>query len=212
MKLSELKYTTILFDTSDEDIEKIVYRDNLLERPSDIGIVLGGLGMIPNRVDAGIELYKKGLVKKLILSGGIGYLNKDREHPEAFKMLDYALSQGMAGDDVIAEAFSRNTLENMDNSLEIIKGVYLHEETSFTVVTSDFHLRRSMELLISILGNRSNVQGLGVKDGITDIDSWRNSLAGRKQLIMEALLLSYYARHEKIADLEVGSLSLKRTK
>ncbi len=216
MKLSDVKYSDLLMrKVTKEDIDKIVYSGDVvdLENPkSDIGIVLGGPGMIPYRVNKGIELYKEGMIDKLIVCGGIGYLNKDRVTPEAFKMRDYLLEQGIPGEDVIAESFSRNTVENFQNVLAILDGIYDLDKKRFTVVTSDFHLRRSVGLFIRELGISKFVQGRGSRDGVTDIFSWDKTNMGRRQILQEALLLINYAKSDKIVDVEIDGLSLKRCK
>ena len=217
MKLTEMKSRDIFTSkTTPEDVEKIVFSgDNLSKNQAhnNVAVLLGGPGMIPYRADKGIWLYEEKKVEKVLVSGGIGYLNTDRTTPEAFKMRDYLLSQGIPDKDILVEPFSRSTIENMANSLAILEGLlYNLNETELTVVTSDFHLRRSMGLLINALGNSTNVYGAGSKDGVTDIDSWQNTFAGRKQIMQEALLLIKYAKEHRIPDMEIEGPSLKRHK
>ena len=217
MKLTEMKSRDIFTSkTTPEDVEKIVFSgDNLSKNQAhnNVAVLLGGPGMIPYRADKGIWLYEEQKVEKVLVSGGIGYLNTDRTTPEAFKMRDYLLSQGIPDKDILVEPFSRSTIENMANSLAILEGLlYNLNETELTVVTSDFHLRRSMGLLINALGNSTNVYGAGSKDGVTDIDSWQNTFAGRKQIMQEALLLIKYAKEHRIPDMEIKGPSLKRHK
>lgn len=217
MKLTEMKSRDIFTSkTTPEDVEKIVFSgDNLSKNQAhnNVAVLLGGPSMIPYRADKGIWLYEEQKVEKVLVSGGIGYLNTDRTTPEAFKMRDYLLSQGIPDKDILVEPFSRSTIENMANSLAILEGLlYNLNETELTVVTSDFHLRRSMGLFINALGNSTNVYGAGSKDGVTDIDSWQNTFAGRKQIMQEALLLIKYAKEHRIPDMEIEGPSLKRHK
>lgn len=217
MKLTEMKSRDIFTSkTTPEDVEKIVFSgDNLSKNQAhnNVAVLLGGPGMIPYRADKGIWLYEEKKVEKVLVSGGIGYLNTDRTTPEAFKMRDYLLSQGIPDKDILVEPFSRSTIENMANSLAILEGLlYNLNETELTVVTSDFHLRRGMGLLINALGKSTNVYGASSKDGVTDIDSWQNSFAGRKQIMQEALLLIKYAKEHRIPDMEIEGPSLKRHK
>lgn len=209
MKLTDIKIRSILLEATDEDISKIVFKDNSLEIPSDIGIILGGPSLY-KRAAAGASLYQEGLVKKLIASGGIGYLNKDRNNPEAFLIRDYLLNAGIPGSDIISEPISKNTFENIINILSILNNIYDINNTSFTIITSDFHLKRSTAILAEILGK--DVQGIGIEDGITDNKNWTNTQIGRIQILKEALLLINSARRKEIEDLEVGTLSLKRKK
>ena len=99
MKLTEMKSRDIFTSkTTPEDVEKIVFSgDNLSKNQAhnNVAVLLGGPGMIPYRADKGIWLYEEQKVEKVLVSGGIGYLNTDRTTPEAFKMRDYLLSQGI---------------------------------------------------------------------------------------------------------------------
>ncbi len=209
MKLTDIKYKNILLDLTDEDISKIVFQNNVIESPSDIGIILGGPRLY-KRAAAALTLYQKGLIKKIIVSGGIGYLNYDKNNPKAFLMRDYLLNAGVSKEDIIAEPISKTTTENIYNSLAILDGVYDLDKTSFTIVTSDFHLKRSMAILAKLL--KKNVQGFGIEDGIIDSKNWSNTLMGRIQVLKEAILLINYAKNNQIEDLEVSDLSLKRVK
>ena len=63
-------------------LENYVFKNsnnNLCEH-YDVGIVLGGSFMIPNRCDKIIELYENGIINYIILSGGVGYFNKNRKN------------------------------------------------------------------------------------------------------------------------------------
>ena len=94
--------------TTPEDVEKIVFSgDNLSKNQAhnNVAVLLGGPGMIPYRADKGIWLYEEQKVEKVLVSGGIGYLNTDRTTPEAFKMRDYLLSQGIPDKDILVEPF-----------------------------------------------------------------------------------------------------------
>lgn len=84
MKLSNIKYNQIIF-ANNNDIEKIVYdkENQILKEKCDIGVVFGGISMIPNRVERAISLYEKGQINRILVSGGIGYLNTDRKNSEA---------------------------------------------------------------------------------------------------------------------------------
>ena len=89
MKLTEMKSRDIFTSkTTPEDVEKIVFSgDNLSKNQAhnNVAVLLGGPGMIPYRADKGIWLYEEQKVEKVLVSGGIGYLNTDRTTPEAIK-------------------------------------------------------------------------------------------------------------------------------
>ena len=91
-----------------------------------------------NRVTQLMPLYRKGVVKKIILSGGSSSLY-EQEKSEASEVNKLLLEWGVPERDIIIEGNSRNTYENLKNSkqsLEQFKRVLL--------VTSSYHMRRSL--------------------------------------------------------------------
>lgn len=202
MKLSQIKYYDVLFSTQDM-LTEIVFEKDKQEvlNKCDVGIVLGNEQLYKNRADKGIELYERGLVDKLAVTGGVGIFNKDRKIPEAIKMYEYLLMKGIPESDIFVESESINTRENMVNVLKILDSRYPKIDVKnlrYAVVTSDFHLRRSLGLLSNILGNDKDIEGSKVMDGVTDIYSWSDSSVGRKTIKQEALMLLYLAKHNKI--------------
>ena len=212
MELSKIKTSGILFKANNEDIEKIVFDNinNHVTEKCDVGFIFGGTSMIPYRVDEGISLYKSDLINKLLVSGGIGFLNTDRKTPEAYKLRDYLIEHGIPERDIIVEDQSRNTVENIKNALEILSKEYNVYQTKFALITSDFHVRRCLGLFENILGNKDNLMGSAVMDGITDINSWTNSIYGKRLILTEAILLTHYAKQEKIKDQEIKGLTLNK--
>ena len=80
--------------------------------------------MIPYRVDAALKLYREGLIKKIFLSGGIGYLNLNRLTPESYKMYDYLKQKGIKDEDIIIENKSRNCIETLKKYLGDDTNIY----------------------------------------------------------------------------------------
>lgn len=80
--------------------------------------------LLANRLDAAIALYrsceKTGAAPRLILSGGKG---SDEDVSEAQAMADYAREHGIPADRLILEDRSATTLENLQNSAQIINGL-----------------------------------------------------------------------------------------
>ena len=89
----------------------------------DFGIVLGGMASFDSvthrpvfseagdRLAQTISLYKKGVLKKIIVSGGQGALF-EKSKVEADYLKDYLVEIGISGEDVIAENRSKNTRQN----------------------------------------------------------------------------------------------------
>lgn len=222
MMLSDVKISKVLasikvlqerFGYTDEEIESIVFEkdNNHVEEKCDIGFIFGGISMIPYRVDEGIKLYEHELVSKLLVSGGVGFMNTDRITPEAYKMRDYLLEKGIPKEDIIVEDRSRNTIENIKNSFELLNEKYDYLKLTYALITSDFHVRRCLGLFEQALGRGDTIVGSGILDGVKDINSWANNSAGRSQIIKEAWALSLYAKQGKIKDIEIPDVhQLKR--
>ena len=132
MKISKLKANDILFKVSDEEITDIVFKkdNNYKSIKSDIGIVLGGPSMIPNRIDKVIELYNQGLIDKILVSGGIGFFNRDKKIPEACKLEEYLFQNGIPKRDIIVEQYSKDTFDNIHYSLQLLEQYYDLDELS----------------------------------------------------------------------------------
>jgi len=118
----------------------------------DVGIVLGGIADYDkitkahnfnknaDRLMDAEQLYHKGIIKKIMLSGGNGLLFNDG-YIESEAMRDYLLANKIPMTDIIIENTSRNTMENAMNSAEILKEKYI--EGSFLLITSANHMRRA---------------------------------------------------------------------
>ncbi len=176
----------------------------------DVGIVFGGVSMIPHRVEKAERLYKEGLLEKIIVTGGRGYLNKDRVTPEAVKMQNYLVEKGIPKKDILLEDKARSTFENIKYSLELIKEKCNLEKMKLALITSDFHLRRCTGMTLLATNNKTDIFGCGAKDGITDIDNWDNSLSTQFTIYKEAVGFCYYMKHGNMCDLEIDDLKRKR--
>jgi len=118
-----------------------------------IGIVLTGVtkgNMTPDdrvyfqrgadRVTHALQLYKNGLIKKILISGGSGSLS-ERNRQEADEIADALLLMGVMREDIIIENQSRNTHE----SAEAVRSLLLNSNSpqDCLLITSAFHMRRS---------------------------------------------------------------------
>ena len=127
---------------------------NSLRDTFDVGIVLGGyaggssyandrlqLSVAANRFTDAVLLYKRGIVRKLLLSGGDGSLfgNKDGEADFA---KSYLLDIGVKPEDILYEGQSKNTHENAVFSKQILEKQGL-SNAKILLITSAFHIPRA---------------------------------------------------------------------
>ena len=118
----------------------------------DVGIILGGIADYDNitkahnfnkhadRLIDAEQLYHKGIINKIMISGGNGMLFNDG-YIESEAMRDHLLANKIPIGDIIIENTSRNTIENVMNSAEILKNKY--NKGSFLLITSASHMRRA---------------------------------------------------------------------
>lgn len=124
-----------------------------IKKTYDYGIVLTGVtmnDMVPDdrvyfehgadRVVHTVDLYKRGIVKKIIISGGTGSLiNRGRrEADDLFKVM---VLMGVDSLSLIIENESRNTYESARNVKELVGD---GSNRSLLLITSGFHMRRSL--------------------------------------------------------------------
>ena len=96
--------------------------------------------VIRYRVEKAVELYKMGISKKILFSGGKGNSNIS----EAEFMANMAEDFGVPKESIFQENFSNNTIENLENSIKVMK---LNNWHSAVIVTSPYHTMRTKMLL-----------------------------------------------------------------
>lgn len=119
----------------------------------EIGIVLSGAAEYNNDLDIlsirrssdrvwqAITLYKKGKIKKILLTGDSGYIS-DRGLHESKQMKEVLVSWGIPSNDILVESTSRNTYENAVETKRILTISYPHID-SCLLITSGSHMKRA---------------------------------------------------------------------
>lgn len=119
----------------------------------DIGIVLGGLADYDkeigfhnfnkhaDRIIFAEQLYRKGVIKKIMVVGGNGFLLPNN-YIESEAMRNHLVNNGIPEKDILIENKSRNTKENAFFSSQILK--QKHPEGNFLLITSAIHMRRAL--------------------------------------------------------------------
>jgi uncharacterized SAM-binding protein YcdF (DUF218 family) len=115
--------------------------------PADTAIVLGAAvansqptPVFEERIRQAVNLYKKGTVRYLILTGGVGGGDILAESEVA---RNYCLSKGIPARDIFIEKISHSTDENLEQALIILK----REKLGRALIVSDpFHMRRAVTI------------------------------------------------------------------
>jgi uncharacterized SAM-binding protein YcdF (DUF218 family) len=123
------------------------YRNASSDAPADAAVVLGaavwGAEVSPvfkERINHGIDLYRKGKVRKLIFTGGQG--NKD-EPTESSAARQYALQREIPAGDILIEEKSHTTYENIlyAKQLADAQGV-----KKVLIVSDPLHMKRAVAM------------------------------------------------------------------
>lgn len=114
---------------------------------TDAGLVLGAAvygeilsDILEDRVDTGIQLYKAGKIKTLVMSGG---------PEETYAMKQYAIKQGIPEGDIKEDGKGLNTLASIKNRGK--------SEDSITIVSQHYHLNRAL-----LMATHLDVKAIGM--------------------------------------------------
>ncbi|MCC6691029.1 MAG: YdcF family protein [Bacteroidia bacterium] len=118
----------------------------------DTGIILGSTTNFDESIDRiqflrsgdrlfqGIELYKKGKIKKIIYCGGSGSIAKPEER-EGESIKRYLSLIGIPDSNIIIENYSRNTHENAVFTKSVLDS--LIPQGKYLLITSAYHIPRA---------------------------------------------------------------------
>ena len=112
-------------------------------RPADVAVVLGNEvradgtphPRLAARLDAALALYEGGVVKNVIVSGGIGLSGFD----EAAVMKSYLAGRGIPADRIVADSLGVTTAATATNTAAILRE---KRWSSVVVVSQYFHIPR----------------------------------------------------------------------
>ena len=94
---------------------------------------------LEKRLECGLNLYKNGRVKKLLVSGGFG---KEGFY-EWMKMREYLMINGVPDNSIIVDNLWNNTIASVENTLKLKDGL---NYKSIIVVSQYFHVTRTKML------------------------------------------------------------------
>jgi len=123
----------------------------------EVGIILTGVTNIDktpkdrtyfnkgaDRVTHAVQLYKMGKIKKILITGGLGFDPSD-EISEAASLGDFMVWAGVKRADLMLETAAKNTRENAVYTQQLLKekGILDQKNSSFLLITSAFHMKRA---------------------------------------------------------------------
>jgi len=122
-------------------------RRNTVTFNEDVAIVLGaGLvdgevgGLLAYRLDTAVLYHRQNPNAMIIVSGGLGHRETTTE---AYAMFNYLVMRGVPAERIRLESIAYSTYSNMRYSRAIINE-YFNHEPSVVVITSGFHIFRSV--------------------------------------------------------------------
>ena len=170
----------------------------------DCIIVLGSMKATKYRVPIAARAYLSGRTKKVVLCGG-----KLRDFPEgcyseAEHMRKAILTLGVPEQDILTENSSLNTVENILFAMAVLqRALGLHNIHSVLLVTTAYHMRRSLAIAQYLFPKHITVIPCPAEDTHTRRDNWMMHPAGITRVHNEAMKLIQYVREGVIPDFEI---------
>jgi uncharacterized SAM-binding protein YcdF (DUF218 family) len=156
-----------------------------IEQKYDAVIILGGMITYDSTVERmqasrsidrslqGILLYKKGIAKKIFISGGSGSIHY-KEMKEALILKDYLIGIGFPEEDILLESDSKNTHENALYTKQKLEEHGI-ADGNFLLVTSAMHMYRAKKCF--------QKQGLNVDTYSADV------VAGPRKFVFDQMFI-----------------------
>ena len=171
---------------------------------ADCILVLGSSKAAKYRVPVAVDVYRAGRAGKVMLCGGAVREFPDGTCSEAEQMRKAALELGVAEKDIILENASQNTVENMRFALvELQRAFLLDQVRSVLLVTTAYHMRRSLAIARQLFPEHIEVIPFPANDTNTRRENWMNTPAGIERAKGEAMNLVRCIRNGVIPDFEI---------
>ena len=123
---------------------------------------------------------------------------------EADNMYQKALELGVPEANIFIERCSQNTIENILCSLlELQRSMWLNRVKSVLLVTTTYHMRRSLHIARYLFPSHIRVYPCPADDTTTKRDNWMNSPEGIDRAKAEALNIVRCVNSGVIPDFEI---------
>lgn len=192
-------------DLTREVIDKLLFQD--LEdsgEKADCILVLGSTKAAKYRVPVAVDAYKAGRASKIMLCGGKLRDFPDGKYSEAEHMRKAALELGIPEEHLILEDSSQDTVENILFALvELQRTFWLNKVRSVLLVTTAYHMRRSLAIARYLFPEHIAVIPCPANDTNTRRDNWMDTSVGTQRAKAEAMKLVSYVANGVIPDFEL---------
>lgn len=183
-----------------EETTKYIFLDDE-DVTGDIALVFGTWFAWQESVERAADLYRKGLVKKIIVSGGSNEHTGFVEGEEMGKELE---KLGIPERDILVENRAMNTLENVLFSKDIIeRKVGLENIKTIVAVVKNFHSRRALMTLKKHMPSHIRLKSSAYQSRYYDFNAndWYTSEQGRQKVQGELEKIQKYLKKGDIAEL-----------
>lgn len=171
---------------------------------ADCIIVLGSIKAAKYRVPVAAKAFFAGRSERMMLCGGKTRSFAGRNMTEAENMYEKALELGVPKTSIIMENNSQNTIENILYALlELQRSMWLNKVKSVLLVTTTYHMRRSLHLARYLFPAHISVYPCPADDTTTKRDNWMNSNEGTERARAEALNIVSCVNNGVIPDFEI---------
>ena len=213
MKLSKIAREDFA-SLSNEQVSRIVFGDDCANMPQPhsgaaapavAALLLGGSPVVMDaRVQVAATLYREGVVPLVIPTGGVRHPVNGVEEMEADYMTRALRGLGVPDEAILPEREAMTTRENMILGEVIIERV-IHPcgEFSVYIVTSAFHLRRSMALARLYLPRTARILGSAAAHPGGGRDEWMGNEYFTGRVRKELNLLKTLVDNGEMEDIEV---------
>ena len=171
---------------------------------ADCMIVLGSIKAAKYRVPVAAQAYKAGRAGKIMLCGGKLRDFPEGKYSEAEHMRRAALELGADEEDIILENHSMNTIENLLCALVELQSAFgLHTIRKVLLVTTAYHMRRSLAIARYLFPAHIEVIPCPANDTNTRRENWMKSDVGIQRAKNEAMKIVDYVNNGVIPNFEI---------
>jgi uncharacterized SAM-binding protein YcdF (DUF218 family) len=143
----------------------------------------------------GASLYKCGLFRKLVVSGG---LTNEGTRPEAMEIADLLMNSGLPASAIILECNATNTLENVLNTRHLIEPY-----AESVLLIGKIYAKRRYLMTVKQHWSVPKITAIGVNYFDTQRESWQTSDEFRQRIMVEQEKIPIYLARGDIKEVEI---------